>query len=162
MRAASTLLSEALLRGQKTKEVIYIYSLARVYKRYFSWAAYSTRSMGLNLINQPETIHNCPICINKRLFLTEQLCGDQSFQFCASCVRGGVGADHMDLTSPCLCRARLPSASNSLRTSFTFKLQSGDKGARVTHRNAPKPKDLHINHVHVHLSKKTEKICMFS
>lgn len=41
-------------------------------------------------------------------------------------------AEQMELTSPCLCRARLPSASNSLRTSFTFKLQSvkgeGKKG----------------------------------
>lgn len=56
--------------------------------------------MGLNLINQPETINNCPICINKRLFLTEQLCGDQSFQFCASCVRGGGGGVQTTWTSP--------------------------------------------------------------
>lgn len=40
----------------------------------------------------------------------------------------------MELTSPCRCRARLPSASNSLRTSFTFTLQSareGDKQPRM-------------------------------
>lgn len=47
-------------------------------------------------------------------------------------VPGGELAALCPLTSPCLCRARVPSASNSFSTSFTFKLQSGGKDAQVT------------------------------
>lgn len=42
------------------------------------------------------------------------------------------GRTQCPLTSPCLCCARLPSASNSLSTSFTFRLQSGSRDTQVT------------------------------
>lgn len=112
----------------KHQGVISISSLARLCGRCFSRTASSTGSMALHP-NQLEGISEWPLCLNQVLLGEEP-----RFQMseCRSCGR----VEQMELTSPCLCRARLPSGSNSRRTSFTFKLQSVRERDKQLHMEA--------------------------
>lgn len=93
---------------------IYIYSLARPCGRRFSRTARS-----------PDIINELCILISCRKLVSGHYGGVKRERRSELSERSSCGrAAQMELTSPCLCRARLPSASNSLRTSFTFKLQS--------------------------------------